>query len=53
MLDPFDDDDEVERLDAPICSTCGVTMLPADAFGSGFACDNDDCDAYGEVSAED
>lgn len=29
----------------PICASCGVTMLPADAFGSGFSCQNDDCEA--------
>lgn len=30
---------------APICA-CGVTMLPDGA--GGFACDNPDCEAYGE-----
>ncbi len=43
-LDPFDSD-EVDH--APICSSCGVTMLPADAFGPDFSCQNDDCDAFG------
>lgn len=44
-LDPFDSD-EVDH--APICASCGVTMLPADAFGPDFSCQNDDCDAFGE-----
>ncbi len=43
-LDPFDSD-EVDQ--APICASCGVTMLPADAFGPDFSCQNDDCDAFG------
>lgn len=30
---------------APICA-CGVTMLPDGA--GGFACDNPDCESYGE-----
>ena len=29
----------------PICASCGVTMLPANAFGEDFSCQNDDCDA--------
>jgi hypothetical protein len=46
--DPFDDgSDQTDH--APICPNCGVTALPVDAFGTGFACDNDDCDAYGEL----
>ena len=40
---------DVER--APICGACGVTTLAADAFGSGFACDNDECSLYGELIA--
>ena len=31
---------------APICPGCGVTMLPDG--DDGFACDNPDCEAYGE-----
>jgi len=42
------DDDAIDVERAPICSACGVTALAADAFGSGFACDNDECDLYGE-----
>jgi hypothetical protein len=36
---------------APICPHCGVTALPADAahvLDTGFACENPDCDAFGE-----
>ena len=36
---------------APICSSCGVTMLPAhlsNVIDSGFVCDNDGCEAFGE-----
>ena len=40
------DDAEVDR--APICPDCGVTALPAER-GSGFVCENPDCDAYGEA----
>lgn len=54
MSDPFEaiDEHDEELLHAPICASCGVTMLPADAFGSGFACDNDDCDAFGDVGTD-
>ncbi len=41
-------DADVDR--APICSSCGVTMLPAarsHLFDGEFACDNEECDAYG------
>lgn len=35
---------------APICRWCGVTALPGSAVGVpvDFACDNADCDAFGE-----
>ncbi len=44
---PDHDDDALLEPDegAPICS-CGVTMLPDGA--GGFACDNPDCESYGE-----
>ncbi len=48
MADPFSQEFWAENNDLdrpPICQSCGVTMLPADAFGSGFSCQNDDCDA--------
>lgn len=37
---------------APICPACGVTALPAElanVLDPAFACENPDCDAYGEV----
>lgn len=36
---------------APICPYCGVTALPAEpsnVLDGGFACDNADCEAFGE-----
>jgi len=48
-LDDADDDVEIDVERAPICRACGVTTLAADPFGSGFACDNDDCPLYGEL----
>ena len=47
-MSDFDDADE-ER--APICPQCGVTALPAEgptASGSGFVCENPDCDGFGD-----
>lgn len=52
MTDWSDVDDDEAAIDverAPICPACGVTTLAADAFGSGFACDNDDCELQGEL----
>jgi hypothetical protein len=53
--DPTDSDDdapwaeaEVDR--APICPVCGVTALPAES-GTGFVCENPDCEAFGEAVA--
>ena len=43
------EDADVDR--APICPSCGVTALPAEAsnvIDSRFICENPDCDAYGE-----
>jgi hypothetical protein len=37
------DGPDLER--PPICASCGVTMLPANAFGEEFSCQNDECDA--------
>jgi hypothetical protein len=37
---------------APICPYCGVTALPgalAHVVDPPFVCDNEDCDAFGEV----
>lgn len=39
---------------APICPSCGVTALPAEMsnlLDSDFACENPDCDAFGDVIA--
>ncbi len=47
--DGADDADAIDVERAPICGACGVTTLAADAFGSGFACDNDECPLYGEL----
>lgn len=47
MHDP--DDADVDR--APICPECGVTALPAErsgVLGSGFVCENPDCDSFGD-----
>ncbi len=52
MADPFSQEFWAENNDLdgaldqpPICLSCGVTMLPANAFGEEFSCQNDDCDA--------
>lgn len=53
MTDPFDpafwaenNDLNTSEIDhAPICASCGVTMLLADAFSENFSCQNDDCEA--------
>jgi hypothetical protein len=37
---------------APICPYCGVTCLPgerANVIDAPFVCNNEDCDAYGDV----
>jgi hypothetical protein len=47
--DEVDDGADVGR--APICSSCGVTALPAElshVIDSGFVCENPDCEAFGE-----
>jgi hypothetical protein len=39
---------------APICPFCGVTALPAElsnVIDSGFVCENEDCDGFGEPVA--
>jgi hypothetical protein len=44
------DDADVGR--APICPSCGVTALPAEAsnvIDAGFVCENPDCDAFGDA----
>jgi hypothetical protein len=44
------DDANVDR--APTCGSCGVTALPAhrsNVIDSHFVCDNDGCEAFGEV----
>jgi hypothetical protein len=46
----WDDDDDDEGR-APICPYCGVTALPAElsnVVDPGFACDNAECEAFGE-----
>jgi hypothetical protein len=48
-----DDGDEADVGRAPICPTCGVTMLPLEAahvLDTEFVCENPDCDAFGEMS---
>jgi hypothetical protein len=48
------DGQDVDVGRAPICPYCGVTALPAETanvIDSVFACDNAECDAYGEVVA--
>lgn len=48
-MEAVNDDYGVNR--APICPYCGVTALPAhraNVIDSGFVCDNDDCDAFGD-----
>jgi hypothetical protein len=44
------DDADIER--APICSSCGVTALPAETSNisdSDFVCENPDCEAFGDA----
>jgi hypothetical protein len=48
--DDVDAETDVGR--APICSSCGVTALPAElshVIDSGFVCENPDCEAFGEA----
>jgi hypothetical protein len=40
------DDDEYDP--SPICSSCGVSALPAEAAGEAPMCENADCLAFGE-----
>ena len=50
-LDPLGDEG-VDR--APICGACGVTALPAEpsnVLDTAFVCDNEGCQAYGEIVA--
>jgi hypothetical protein len=47
--------DEADVGRAPICPYCGVTALPAEsphAEGSGFVCENPDCEAFGDSVAD-
>jgi hypothetical protein len=47
LFDEYDDGDDGR---APICPTCGVTALPADARGATrFVCENPDCESFGEA----
>jgi len=56
VTDPFSqefwaENNNLDRADLdrpPICASCGVTMLPANAFGEEFSCQNDDCDSLSE-----
>jgi hypothetical protein len=44
-------DDAGDAGRAPICTSCGVTALPADTsnvIDTAFVCENPDCDAFGE-----
>jgi hypothetical protein len=46
LFDEYDDGDDGR---APICPTCGVTALPADARGATrFVCENPDCESFGD-----
>ena len=50
--DDTDPDDPAGVGRAPICPSCGVTALPAhlsNVIDTDFVCDNDGCDAFGEV----
>jgi hypothetical protein len=50
MMTRMSDDADIER--APICPACGVTALPAETsnvIGSGFVCENPDCEAFGDA----
>lgn len=33
---------------SPICGACGVTALLTDERSATFACENPDCDAFGD-----
>ena len=37
---------------APICPACGVTALPVESYDTmdaAFACENPDCEAFGDT----
>lgn len=51
MSDFDDEDDGADVGRAPICPECGVTALPGEAptqTGSGFVCENPDCESFGD-----
>ncbi len=48
----MDPGDEADVGRAPICTSCGVTALPAEAsnvIDPALVCENPDCDAFGEA----
>jgi len=52
MMTRMSEGDGADVWRAPICSSCGVTALPAETsnvIDSGFVCENPDCDACGDV----
>lgn len=52
MMTRVSDGDDADVGRAPICPSCGVTALAAEAsnvIDSGFVCENADCDAFGDV----
>jgi hypothetical protein len=52
MMTRMTDSDDADVGRAPICSSCGVTALPAETsnvIDSGFVCENPDCDAFGDA----
>jgi hypothetical protein len=52
MMTRMNDSDDADVGRAPICPSCGVTALPADASNvvdSAFVCENPDCDAFGDA----
>ena len=52
--DPESEGDAADVDRAPICPACGVTALPADdghVLDTRFACENPDCESYGEIVA--
>jgi hypothetical protein len=52
MMTLMNEGDEADVERAPICPSCGVTALPAEAsnvIDSAFMCENPDCDAFGDA----
>lgn len=52
MMTRMSEGDDADVWRAPICSSCGVTALPAETsnvIDSGFVCENADCDAFGDA----